>query len=121
LVVTVPQARDSFSNEHLHWKRIYNYIPLSANDATLILFSPQIERRVGPRNLVAPSRFTPRLFDTCRLHPLVQRTSILSKDLSQKYQCGRSLCRAYNSVTVLRLLLVIQQVLVLPLVMRALV
>jgi hypothetical protein len=37
LVVTVPQARDSFSNEHLHWKRIYNYIPLSANDATLIL------------------------------------------------------------------------------------
>jgi hypothetical protein len=52
---------------------------------------------------------------------LVQRTSILSKDLSQKYQCGRSLCRAYNSVIVLQLLLVIQQVLVLPLVMRALV
>lgn len=37
LVVTVPQARDSFSNEHLHWNIICNYVSLSANDATLLL------------------------------------------------------------------------------------
>jgi hypothetical protein len=36
-VVTVPQARDSFSNEHLHWNIICNYVSLSANDATLLL------------------------------------------------------------------------------------
>jgi hypothetical protein len=52
----------------------------------------------------------------------VLRTSNPSKDLALMCQSGRSLCRAYNSVTALRLLLVlIQQVLIVPLVMRAVV